>query len=350
MPKARTTKSKARIDSFYEIEEVASKKLEERQVELEINMPRIGGKIIEFHNVSKSYPGLNLFESFSYKFRPGEKVGIIGKNGTGKTSFLDLINNLLQPDSGKVVIGETVVLGYYDQHAKALPADKRALEAVREIADYIPLMGGKTISASQLMERFLFTSQQQQTFVSKLSGGEQRRLHLLRVLLGNPNVIILDEPTNDLDIMTLQVLENFLIDFKGCVIVVSHDRFFMDRICEHVFVFEGNGKIVDFPGNYNDYIISKENEASKELPKSKEISPPKEEKSQKKTGFKEKREFEDLEKQIPLLELKKSAIEKELQNNSLDYAGMEKLGKEYADLCSQLESMTNRWLELSDLM
>ena len=236
------------------------------------------------------------------------------------------------------------------QHAKALPADKRALEAVREIADYIPLMGGKTISASQLMERFLFTSQQQQTFVSKLSGGEQRRLHLLRVLLGNPNVIILDEPTNDLDIMTLQVLENFLIDFKGCVIVVSHDRFFMDRICEHVFVFEGNGKIVDFPGNYNDYIISKENEASKEVPKSKEISPPKEEKSQKKTGFKEKREFEDLEKQIPLLELKKSAIEKELQNNSLDYAGMEKLGKEYADLCSQLESMTNRWLELSDLM
>ena len=355
MPSARGTKAKARVDAFYQLEEVASKKSDEKSVELEVNMPRLGGKIAEFHNVSKSYGGKHLINGFSYKFIPGEKVGIVGKNGTGKSTLLNMMTGRDKPDTGKIVIGDTVKIGYYDQQNANLSQTKKAIDVIREIADYIPLNNGRMLSAGQLMERFLFEPSQQYTFVSKLSGGEQRRLYLMTILMGNPNFIILDEPTNDLDVVTLQVLEDFLQDFKGCLIVVTHDRFFMDKMVDHIFVLEGAGVIKDFPGNYSQYRAymevqlkeSRKNNVQeiKEVPKQ-EISSTKE---KKKLSFKEKMEWEQLESEIPEMEDKKKEIEKKMAAMP-DYDTIKKLTDDYDQLTKLVEKKTERWLELSELM
>ena len=252
-PKARTTKSKSRIDDFYEIKERASKRRNDHEIQLEINMERLGSKILEIYKVSKAFDEKLILDKFEYVFQRGERIGIIGKNGTGKSTFLNMITGGLQPDSGKIIQGETIKFGYYTQDGiKAKPMQK-VIDVVRDYGDYIPLMKGKQISAQQLLERFLFSRKKQYDFVEKLSGGERKRLYLCTVLIQNPNFLILDEPTNDLDIVTLNVLENFLLDFPGCLLVVSHDRYFMDKIVDHLFVFRGEGMVEDFPGNYSDF-------------------------------------------------------------------------------------------------
>ena len=253
-PKARTTKSKARIDSFYDLKQVAKQRIENKQVELEINMERMGSKILEFHNVGKGFKDKQLFEGFSYKFKRAEKVGIIGPNGTGKSTLLNIITEKIQPDSGKVVIGETIKIGYFNQEGMKFKPNERVFEVVKKVAEFIPLAKGKKLSASQLLERFLFPKNMHYNMIEKLSGGEKRRLHLLTVLMKNPNFLILDEPTNDLDIMTLNILEDFLLDFPGCVIIVSHDRYFMDKLVDHLFVLEKDKlSIKDYPGNYSQW-------------------------------------------------------------------------------------------------
>ncbi|MGB3590349.1 MAG: ABC-F family ATP-binding cassette domain-containing protein, partial [Nonlabens sp.] len=252
-PKARTTKSKSRIDDFYTIKEAAGKRRQDHKVELEINMERLGTKIVELHKVSKSYGNNTLIDSFSYNFLKGERLGVVGKNGTGKSTFLNIISGRLIPDSGKVVRGETVKLGYYTQGGITINPGQKVIDVIKEYGEYIPLNKGKIISASQLLERFLFDNKKKHDFVEKLSGGERKRLYLCTILIQNPNFLILDEPTNDLDIPTLNVLENFLMDFPGCVVVVSHDRYFMDKIVDHLFVFDQSGNITDFPGNYSDF-------------------------------------------------------------------------------------------------
>ncbi|WP_304139116.1 ABC-F family ATP-binding cassette domain-containing protein, partial [Mesonia mobilis] len=251
-PKARTTKSKSRIDDFSEIKAKASKRRKDHVVQLEINMERMGNKVVELHNISKSYEEKELFNKFSYNFQPGERLGIIGKNGTGKSTFLNTLTGAIKPDAGKIVIGETIKFGYYTQKGIQAKENQKVIDVIREFGDYIPLKKGRQISAQQLLERFLFDRKKQYDYVEKLSGGERKRLYLCTVLIQNPNFLILDEPTNDLDIVTLNVLENFLLDFPGCLIVVSHDRYFMDKIVDHLFVFRGKGVIEDFPGNYSD--------------------------------------------------------------------------------------------------
>ena len=252
-PKARTTKSKSRIDDFYTIKERAHQRRKDHVIQLEIQMERLGSKILEMHHVSKAFDDLVLLNKFDYVFKRGERIGIIGKNGTGKSTFLNLVTGALPVDSGKVVVGETVKFGYYTQDGISIKPGQKVIEVIREFGDYIPLAKGRSISAGQLLERFLFDRKKQYDYVEKLSGGELKRLFLCTVLIQNPNFLLLDEPTNDLDIVTLQVLENFLLDFPGNLIVVSHDRYFMDRIVDHLFVFEGEGKISDFPGNYTDF-------------------------------------------------------------------------------------------------
>ena len=252
-PKARTTKSKSRIDDFHTIKEKASQRRKEHEVQLEINMERMGSKIVELHKISKSFPNKPILDKFEYNFLKGERIGIIGKNGTGKSTFLNILSGTVQPDSGKVIIGETIKFGYYTQKGITIKEGQKVIDVIREFGDYIPLMKGKQISAQQLLERFLFDRKKQYDFVEKLSGGERKRLYLCTVLIQNPNFLILDEPTNDLDIVTLNVLESFLLDFPGCLLVVSHDRYFMDKIVDHLFVFRGNAEIEDFPGNYSDF-------------------------------------------------------------------------------------------------
>ena len=252
-PKARTTKSKSRIDDFHDIKARAHQRRNDHQVQLELNMERLGTKVVELHKISKSFDDIELFSKFEYNFNRGERLGIIGKNGTGKSTFLNIITGAMKPDSGKVVIGDTVKFGYYTQDGISIKEGQKVIDVIREYGDYIPLKKGKQISASQLLERFLFDRKKQYDYVEKLSGGERKRLYLCTVLIKNPNFLILDEPTNDLDIVTLNVLENFLMDFPGCLIVVSHDRYFMDKIVDHLFVFRGEGIIEDFPGNYSDF-------------------------------------------------------------------------------------------------
>lgn len=252
-PKARTTKSKSRIDDFYTIKEAAHNRRKDHQVELEINMERLGTKVVELHKISKSFPGKKLIDNFSYNFLKGERIGIIGKNGTGKSTFLNMIVGNLEPDAGKIVKGETVKIGYYTQGGMDIKPGQKVIDVIKAYGEYIPLNKGKIISASQLLERFMFDSKKKHDFVEKLSGGERKRLYLCTVLIQNPNFLILDEPTNDLDIPTLNILENFLMDFPGCLMVVSHDRYFMDKIVDHLFVFNQSGTITDFPGNYSDF-------------------------------------------------------------------------------------------------
>lgn len=361
MPKARGTKSKSRIDSFYDLEKVAKQRLEEKKVQLDIQMNRLGGKILELHHVRKSFGDKKMVDDFSYVFKRNERIGIVGVNGAGKSTFLKLITGEMPVDGGKIVTGETVVFGYYNQDGIKLPEDKRVIEVVKDIAEFIPLTKGKSLTAAQLLERFLFSGDQQYTYVSKLSGGERRRLYLCTLLMKNPNFLILDEPTNDLDIMTLQVLEDFLEDFPGCLLIVSHDRYFMDRLTQHLFIFEGDGIITDFNGNYSDYrdyMLIKEAEKERQKSEAKIKETPKQDTpvvantapaKTKKMSFKEKQEFEQLEKDIAQLENRKAEITSIFENPAVSPDELQKLSAEMEQVVNSLEEKELRWLELSEL-
>lgn len=346
-PKARTTKSKSRIDDFHAIKEVANQRRKDHEIQLEIQMERLGSKVVELHHICKSYDENLLIDKFDYIFKRGERIGIIGKNGTGKSTFANIITGVVPVDSGKVVIGETVKFGYYSQSGIQIKEGQKVIEVIREFGDFIPLAKGRTISAGQLLERFLFSRQKQYDFVEKLSGGELKRLFLCTVLIQNPNFLILDEPTNDLDIITLQILENFLLDFPGNLIVVSHDRYFMDRIVDHLFVFEGEGIINDFPGNYSDYRSYEDSNPSVNPSKEKKEDSRKNEPAAGQLSFQEKKEFGRLEKEIANLEKKKTRIENSFANNEIKPQDIGEESIKLQGIINDLESKEERWLELS---
>ena len=349
-PKARGTKAKSRIDKFYKIKEDAHKTVDSTLMEINLETARLGSKIIELHALNKSFDDLKIVESFDYKFKKGEKVGIAGPNGVGKTTFLKLLTKEIRPDGGKVVIGDTVVFGHYTQDGISLDKDKTVIEAIRDIAEYVPLKKGLKMTAETLLERFLFPRSQQQVFVSQLSGGERRRLHLLRVLMANPNFLILDEPTNDLDILTLNVLEDYLQQFPGCVIIVSHDRYFMDKLVDHLFVLEGKGKVKDFNGTYSEYKASlRQYSSHKEDKPSPKIEEKKVTNSKvRKLHYLEKKELEGLEKDIAKLEKQKSAIEAKFLEGTLTNERMQELSVELGNIKKSIEVKEERWFELSE--
>ena len=312
-PQARTTKAKARVDAYYHLEEKVSNVPVSKDIQIDIQGQRLGKKIVELHNVSKHYGELKIVEGFDYKFKKKERVGIVGPNGVGKTTFLKIITKAIRPDTGKVVIGDNTVFGYYTQDGIQLAEDKRVIDVVQDIAEYIPLEKGQKLSAAQLLERFLFSRTQQQVYVSQLSGGERRRLFLLTVLMQNPNFLILDEPTNDLDIVTLNVLEDFLMDFPGCLIVVSHDRFFMDKIVDHLFVFEGEGRIRDFNGDYSEYRelqkeLEREQRRTERAEQQKTKAVEETQRGRPRLSQEERKEMNKLEKEIKRLETRKTEI------------------------------------------
>jgi len=351
-PKARTTKSKSRIDDFADIKANAHKRRNDHEVQLELNMERMGNKIVELHKISKSFDNKLLLDQFTYNFQPGERLGIIGKNGTGKSTFLNILTGNLKADSGKITIGETVKFGYYTQKGIHIKEGQKVIDVIREFGDYIPLKKGRQISAAQLLERFLFDRKKQYDFVEKLSGGERKRLYLCTVLIQNPNFLILDEPTNDLDIVTLNVLESFLLDYPGCLLVVSHDRYFMDKIVDHLFVFRGEGVVEDFPGNYSDY-RAYESSAS---PTPKKVEANSTAKNQRKNtseenklSYNEQKEFKRLEKDIPKLERKKEALQQEFLKD-LDEEQIKNKSIELQKITDEIDEKTERWFELSAMM
>ncbi len=345
-PKARTTKSKSRIDDFFAIKEKAHGRRKDHQVQLEINMERLGSKIVELHHISKAFDENILFQDYNYVFKRGERIGIIGKNGTGKSTFLNIIVGILPVDSGKVVIGETVKFGYYTQSGIHIKKGQKVIEVIKEFGEFIPLTKGRKISAGQLLERFLFDAKKQYDFVEKLSGGELKRLFLCTVLIQNPNFLILDEPTNDLDIITLQIFENFLLDFPGNLLVVSHDRYFMDKIVDHLFIFEGAGKISGFPGNYSDYRVYEDSIPVTSAKKIKEDSR-KTENSNSILSYQEKREFGKLEKEIAVLETRKSALENHFNLDEIEPDEINEASLKLQQIITDLEQKEERWLELS---
>ena len=349
-PKARTTKSKSGTDDFYQIKESAHQRRKDHQVQLEINMERLGSKILELHKVDKSFGDKKILDNFDYIFKRGERIGIIGKNGTGKSSFLNIITEKAALDGGKVVLGETVKFGYYTQAGIQIKEGQKVIEVVKEFGEFIPLSKGRKISASQLLERFLFDKKKQYDFVEKLSGGEQKRLYLCAVLIQNPNFLILDEPTNDLDVVTLNVLENFLLDYPGNLLVVSHDRYFMDKIVDALFVFRGEGVVENFPGNYSDF-RAYDGSAPKEIaekPVAKTAATKTEKKAIKNTlTFNEKREFGALEGDIERLQKKKLTIETAFLNVEIAPEDISKKSKELQETIEGIEEKEERWLELT---
>ena len=348
-PKARTTKSKSRIDDFYEIKERASKRRNDHQVQLEINMERLGTKVLELYKVSKAFEEKVILDRFEYVFQRGERIGIIGKNGTGKSTFLNMITGGLKPDSGKIIQGETIKFGYYTQDGIKPKPMQKVIDVVREFGDYIPLMKGKQISAQQLLERFLFSRKKQYDFVEKLSGGERKRLYLCTVLIQNPNFLILDEPTNDLDIVTLNVLENFLLDFPGCLLVVSHDRYFMDKIVDHLFVFRGEGVVEDFPGNYSDFRTYEDSSPVAAEPKKTTLSKAsKDSQSEAKLNFNEQKELNNLESKLKSLEFDKKEMEAKFFVPEIDMETIEMLSDQLKRLNEVIEEKEMRWLELNE--
>jgi len=360
-PKARTTKSKSRQDNFYVVEKKAKEQLVDEQLQLDMKMSRLGGKIVELKKVYKSYGEKVLLKGFDYTFKKGERIGIVGKNGAGKSTFINILQGLDKPDSGKINIGDTVIFGNYSQTGLEVKTDMRVIEFVKNIAEHFPLASGGTLSAAQFLQLFLFDPDKQYTYISKLSGGEKRRLHLLSILFRNPNFLILDEPTNDLDLPTLGVLENFLSEFPGCLLIVSHDRYFMDRLVDHLFVFEGEGMIKDFPGNYSLYresivngILPPESKGSivsgktekKEVPIESE---PKKKEEKKQFSFKEKREFELLEKEIDDLTKEKKIVTEKLNNGDTPFEELQKLSVRIGEITQHLDEKEFRWLELSEM-
>ena len=354
-PKARATKSKSRQDDFYVIKEKAQSRRKENVVELEINMERMGSKIIELHKISKKFKDQVILDNFDFDFQRGERIGIIGKNGTGKSTFLNLLTGTLPLDSGKVVVGETIKIGYYTQSGINPKPAQRVIDVIKEYGEYIPLTKGKIISASQLLERFLFDSKKQYDYVEKLSGGELKRLYLCTVLIQNPNFLILDEPTNDLDIVTLNVLESFLLDFPGCLLVVSHDRYFMDKIVDHLFVFRGQGEIENFPGNYSDFRAYEDSVdvAQKEIASNLATTAKNDWKQNNPTGnltFNEQKEFQKIERDIKDLEIEKAKIEQLFTDGKVEENAIEKKANELKNIINKIESKEERWFELSSKM
>jgi ATP-binding cassette subfamily F protein uup len=354
MPKARGTKSKSRIEAFYDLKEVATQNLNQNELEISVQTTRLGNKIIELHNISKQFDDLNIIENFSYIFKKKDRIGVVGKNGIGKSTFLDLLTQTQAPSSGEVIHGSTLKIGYYTQHTNNLNNDNRIIDEVKEIAEYVTLGTGEQVAVSKLLDMFLFPPSVQHTPISKLSGGERRRLQLLKVLVSNPNFLILDEPTNDLDIDTLNVLEDFLSEFAGCLLLVSHDRYFMDNLVEHLFVFEGEGKIKDFYGNYTDYKDQKaeiSSESKKTEAKSSTVATPiAAENKKKKASFKEQQEYKNLEAEIAKLESLKLELTNKLNNGSSSHSELAEwaLAIEKANL--QIDEKSLRWLELGEIM
>ena len=369
-PKARTTKSKSRQDNFYEVEAKAKQKITDAQLQLEVKMSRLGGKIVEMKKVYKSYGDLKILKGFDYSFNKGERVGIIGKNGVGKSTFLNILQLLEEADNGKINVGDTVVFGNFSQQGLVIKDNLRVIEYVKTFAENFPLAKGGSLSAAQFLELFLFTPEKQYTYLNSLSGGEKKRLQLLTILFTNPNFLILDEPTNDLDLPTLAVLENFLSEYQGCVLIVSHDRYFMDRLVDHLFVFEGEGEVRDFPGNYTQYRLwLKDNE--KKTDKWKELESKKNKGEslpdvatptttatfapitpvvKKKPSFKEKHEFETLERDIATLEAERNALTEKMSSGSLSFEELNTITTGITHITQQLEIKELRWLELSELM
>jgi ATP-binding cassette subfamily F protein uup len=355
-PKARTTKSKSRQDNFYAVEARAKQRIEDQQIELQMKMNRIGGKVVEMKKVYKAFGDQTILKGFDYTFKKGERVGVIGKNGVGKTTFIHLLQGIEQPDNGKINIGETVIFGNYSQQGLTIKEDMRVIEFVKNIAEHFPLAAGGSLSASQFLNLFLFPPEQQYTYISKLSGGEKRRLHLLSILFRNPNFLVLDEPTNDLDLPTLAVLENFLNDYQGCLLVVSHDRYFMDRLVDHLLVLEGDGIIRDFPGNYSQYRDwLKDNSAQDAFPNEPPVSTPatatpaKTTAPKRQLSYKEKREFESLEQDIARLTLEKQAITGRLNSGDAPFDELQRLSIRIGEIGQLLDDKELRWLELSEI-
>lgn len=351
-PKARGTKAKYRVDAFKEVKEKAHQNLEKQKLELDVKTRRQGGKVLEMEAVSKSFGEKQLFENFSYTFKKGERLGVVGKNGTGKSTFLNILTGQLQPDAGQVSKGETTVMGYYKQREPEFKPGMKVIEVVQEIAEVITLSDGKTVTASRFLTLFNFSPKAQYDYVDNLSGGEKRRLQLLCVLVQNPNFLILDEPTNDLDLITLRTLEDFLSQFQGCLIIVSHDRYFMDRLVEHLFVFDEGKEIKDFAGNYSVYREwLKQQEASKPEPKKEE--PPKQERvkeeNKRKMSYKEKREFESLESELEELSKKKKELVKRLNSGEQDHNLLMEWGEELKKIEEAIDEKELRWLELSEM-
>jgi ATP-binding cassette subfamily F protein uup len=366
-PKARTTKSKSRQDNFYEVEARAKQKIEDAQVQLQVKMSRLGGKVVEFKKVYKSYGDLQVLKGFDYTFSKGERIGIIGKNGVGKSTFLNMLQQLEPADNGKINIGDTVVFGNFSQQGLVIRENMRVIEYVKTIAENFPLANGGSLSAAQFLELFLFTPDKQYTYLNSLSGGEKKRLQLLTVLFRNPNFLILDEPTNDLDLPTLAVLERFLDEFQGCLLIVSHDRYFMDRLVDHLFVFEGEGEVRDFPGNYSQYRIWLKDNEKKE--NKWDVLQERKNKGEttaaaivnqaaatgagavqkKKMSFKEKREFELLEKEMPELEKEKQTITHTMGEANISYEELQKLSQRILEIDRLLGEKEMRWLELSEM-
>ena len=350
-PKARTSKSKARIEDFHALKERAHQRRRAHEVELEINMERLGTKVVELHNVSKSYGDHILFSDFTYHFKRGERIGLVGTNGSGKSTFLEVVCGHLSPDTGKVVHGETLKIGYYTQVGLQVDPGKRVIDVIREFGDYIPLMKGRQLSAQQLLERFLFDRKQQYDFVEKLSGGEKKRLFLCTVLIQSPNFLILDEPTNDLDIITLNVLENFLLDYPGTLLIVSHDRYFMDKITDHLFVFDGKGQVTDFPGNYSDFRVYEQERPDRdpeEVPQKEDTAPQEAPRGRKgKLTYSQQQELQTLEGEIAQLEDRKRVLEGLFTNPELPGEELNELSRELSGVISNLEEKTARWFELS---
>lgn len=357
-PKARTTKSKSRIDSFYETEKVAKTDTRKQNLELDFEMKRLGKKILELKNINKSFGEKLLIKDFSYQFQRGEKVGIIGKNGAGKSTLLNIIQGFEPYDKGEIETGETIKFGYFSQKGLKYKEDERVIDFIKEIGENFPLANGRTISASQFLRLFLFDDQTQYSPISKLSGGEKRRLHLMYVLYQNPNFLIFDEPTNDLDLPTLTVLENFLLNFQGSLIIVSHDRYFMDRIVDHILAFEGDGIIKDFVGNFSEYRDKKSQESGKNQPEIRQdsikneipaasVSAEKPATNKRKLSFKEQRELEMIDKELPILDKKRNEILEKL-NNEIDYEKISVYSAELESISGKMEEMEMRWLELQD--
>lgn len=357
-PKARTTKSKSRIDAFYDTKAKANSGTKAMELKLDVKMTRIGGKILELKKVRKSYGDDVILDGFDYTFKRGERIGIIGKNGIGKSTLLNIITGREEADSGKINTGETIVYGYYHQGGLQVKEDKRVIEVLKDIAEVIQLSDGSKLTASQFLQFFMFSPDMQYTPVAKLSGGERRRLHLLTVLIKNPNFLILDEPTNDLDLLTLQKLEEFLSNFGGCLLVVSHDRYFLDKLVDHLFIFEGGGKIKDFWGPYSEYreVREAEEQDAKQEKKQKSAEVKEvaattdstDDQKLKKLSFNEQRELQQLDDEVPQLEAEKAQLEKELQDASLSYEAIQKASDRIAEVVALLDEKTMRWLELDE--
>lgn len=356
MPQARGHKARYREEAFYELEKVAKQRMEERQLRLKASNVYIGSKIFECQYISKRFDDVVILKDFYYNFSRFEKMGIVGNNGTGKSTFIKMLLSQVQPDEGRIVIGETVRFGYFSQEGLQFDEQMKVIDVITAIADYVDLGSGKRLTASQLLQYFLFTPEQQHNYVYKLSGGERRKLYLCTVLMKNPNFLVLDEPTNDLDIVTMQILEEYLQDFPGCVIVVSHDRYFMDKVVDHLLVFKGEGEIKDFPGNYTQYRewqkLQTKEEAEKapkaEAKVAKKPTNSNNTTERKKLSFKEKREFEQLEKDIEQLETEKKAIEEALSSGTISVDEITEKSIRLPKLQDELDEKTIRWLELSE--